>query len=144
MLFRSESAEPNEAHRALARLEQQGNLAAIITQNIDNLHQKGGSSNVIEYHGNAAELRCPKCDSRSSVNDYNLKNKEIPRCNRCNQILKPEVILFGEMIPERALVESHSLASYSDLVLVIGTSAMVYPAAAIPAEAKQHGALVIE
>lgn len=140
----TDSAEPNPAHRALADLEKIGYLKAVITQNIDNLHQEGGSRNVIEYHGNASILECRRCSRDYHVDDFDLTGREIPRCKACSQILKPAVIFFGEMIPKQALTESHNLAGYADAVIVIGTSAMVYPAAAIPHEAKTRGAVVIE
>ncbi len=144
MVELTESAEPNPAHRALADMEGMGFLKAVITQNIDNLHQKGGSRKVIEYHGNASRLECRKCSSHFGISDYDLSRRDVPRCGKCNQVLKPSVIFFGEMIPREALVESHNLSQYADAVIVVGTSALVYPAASIPFEAKERGAVIIE
>jgi len=138
------SAEANPAHKALAELEALGYLKAVITQNIDNLHQEGGSREVIEYHGNASRLVCRKCGSHYSAEEYDISTRQIPKCSRCSQILKPEVVFFGEMIPNEALVQSHNLAQFADAVIVVGTSALVYPAASIPYEAKERGATIIE
>ena len=138
------NAKPNNGHIALARLEQMGYIDAVITQNIDNLHQEAGSKNVIEYHGNAKKLECMKCGTKYPLDDFNLAKKEIPRCKKCNRILKPSIVFFGEMIPQEALFQSEKYASVADLVLVVGTSAIVYPAAAIPLTAKNNGAKIIE
>jgi NAD-dependent deacetylase len=137
-------AEPNPGHIALAELEKMGYLKAVITQNIDNLHQEGGSSNVIEYHGNANKLECLKCGHEFPPEDFNIDKKEIPICPDCERILKPSVVFFGEMIPQNALYESQKYAEKADVVLVVGTSAIVYPAAGIPAIASGNGAKIIE
>ena len=138
------SAKPNPGHIALAELEKMGFLKAVITQNIDNLHQEGGSSNVIEYHGNANKLECLKCDHEFAPDDFNIQGKEVPLCPDCGKILKPSVVFFGEMIPQKALYESQKYAEKADVVLVVGTSAIVYPAAGIPAIARGNGAKIIE
>jgi NAD-dependent deacetylase len=119
-------------------------LKAIITQNIDNLHQEAGSKNVIEYHGNAKQLVCLSCSEEYSASEFDLSTKEIPTCEYCEKILKPSVVFFGENIPLDALSESQKFAEAADVVLVIGTSAVVYPAAAIPRIAKGRGAALIE
>ena len=139
-------ANPNPAHVALAQLEEMGILKSIITQNIDNLHQAGGSKNVIEYHGNTNRLYCTGCDTYYKLKQYenDLKNRIIPRCKKCNKILKPDVIFFVEMIPLSALVESQKLAESAEVLLVVGTSAVVYPAAGIPMVAKRNRATIIE
>ncbi len=138
------SADPNPGHTALADLEAMGYLKAIITQNIDNLHQEGGSKEVIEYHGNASRLECQKCKSSYVAEDFDISTCEIPRCRKCSRILKPDVVFFGEMIPREALLQSDNLARFADAVIVVGTSAQVYPAASIPYEAKERGATIIE
>lgn len=137
-------AEPNPGHKALAELEKMGLLQGIITQNIDNLHQRAGSNKVIEYHGNSANLLCIKCGKEYGVDDFDLSKKAPPVCSDCNRVLKPSVIFFGETIPYNALKESQELAENADTVLVVGTSAVVYPAAGIPLVAKRNGASVIE
>lgn len=144
MMSLVDDARPNPGHVALAELEQRGLLKAIITQNIDNLHQEAGSINVIEYHGNASRLECLRCGERYASNDFDRTLKKPPVCGKCGAILKPEVVFFGEMIPPMAMSRSQELAQQSDVVLVVGTSAMVYPAAGLPYTAKQHGAAVIE
>jgi NAD-dependent deacetylase len=134
-------AEPNKAHIGLGELERMGLLHAVITQNVDNLHQAGGAKNVIEYHGNASTLTCLSCKRRYRMLD---KRGEFPPRCECERILKPDVIFFGEAIPEEALHKSHMLASSAQALLVIGTSAMVSPANTIPGIAKRNGAKIIE
>jgi NAD-dependent deacetylase len=141
-----ERAKPNPAHEALARLEKEGVLSAIITQNIDNLHQDAGSTQVIEFHGNGRWLVCLDCELRFGQRDERLRldAKGIPRCPGCGAILKPDVVLFGEPIPEHALARSYALASRCGVMLVAGTSATVMPAAAMPLLARRCGAALIE
>jgi NAD-dependent deacetylase len=134
-------AQPNPAHKGLARLQELGLLDSIITQNIDNLHQQAGASRVIEYHGNAQTLSCLWCNRHYRREE--AADQIPPRC-ACGQILKPDVVLFGESIPLKGLQESYGLASSCGAVLVIGTSAQVAPANTIPAVAKKAGASIIE
>jgi NAD-dependent deacetylase len=134
-------AKPNRAHLGLGELEKMGYLHFIITQNIDNLHQAGGSRNVIEYHGNSADLLCLACGKRYRNEEKRGENP--PRCS-CGQVLKPDVIFFGEAIPGSALDRSFQLAASAQALLVIGTSAAVSPANIIPAVAKENGAKIIE
>jgi len=134
-------AKPNPAHKGLGQLQEMGLLHTIITQNIDNLHQEGGASRVIEYHGNAKTLSCLWCN-RQYMREEVLDHMP-PKCT-CGQILKPDMVLFGESIPLKGLHESYKLASSCGAVLVIGTSAQVAPANSIPAVAKTAGATVIE
>ncbi len=138
------SARPNSAHYALAELEAMNLLKGVITQNIDNLHQEAGSKNVIEYHGNARHLVCIYCTHEYEPEEFEIGSRKIPRCKNCGKVLKPSVIFFGEMIPHDALYRSQALADKADVVLVAGTSAVVYPAAAIPLQAKRNGAKIIE
>jgi NAD-dependent deacetylase len=146
MIEVTEGASPNSAHLALAKLESMNYLKCIITQNIDNLHQEAGSKNVIEYHGNAKQLVCLSCSEEYTTDEYEneLAAKEVPLCKNCEKILKPSVVFFGENIPYNALTESQKFAEAADVVLVVGTSAVVYPAAAIPRTAKSRGASLIE
>ncbi|MCU0821044.1 MAG: NAD-dependent deacylase [Spirochaetes bacterium] len=140
----TDNAKYNAAHKALAQMEEKGFLKAVITQNIDNLHQQAGSKNVIEFHGNATRYECMKCGTEYRTEEISIKNKKPPKCKKCKFILKPGFVFFGEMIPPGALSESQRLASVADAILVIGTSAVVYPAASIPFAAKRNGAKVIE
>jgi NAD-dependent deacetylase len=144
MIEVTESASPNSAHLALAKLEGMDLLKAVITQNIDNLHQEAGSKNVIEYHGNAKKLVCLSCGAEYGIDEFDLSTKEIPVCEGCGKVLKPSVVFFGENIPIEALSESQRFAEAADVVLVVGTSAVVYPVASIPRIAKSRGAALIE
>ena len=144
MIEVTETASPNSAHLALAKLEGMDLLKAIITQNIDNLHQEAGSKNVIEYHGNAKKLVCLSCGAEYGIDEFDLSSKEIPVCGGCGKVLKPSVVFFGENIPIEALSESQRFAEAADVVLVVGTSAVVYPVASIPRIAKSRGAALIE
>jgi len=134
-------ARPNRAHIGIGRLERMGYVKHIITQNVDNLHQAGGARNVIEYHGNTNTLSCLWCGKKYTMEEK--RSEYIPRCE-CNRILKPDVILFGEAIPEKALYSSFQLANSAQALLVIGTSAVVSPANRIPVLAKKNGAKIIE
>lgn len=136
-------AEPNPAHHALAELEVMGLLDCIITQNVDGLHQRAGSKKVIEFHGSNQWLICLGCGHREESTTLSL-DAIPPRCPRCSSILKPDVVFFGEPIPWDAQTKSFEAARTCDVVLVVGTSAVVYPAANIPILAKQSGARVIE
>jgi len=137
-----DKAAPNDCHKGLAKLEKLGILKTIITQNVDGLHQKAGSGDVIEFHGNMAWQRCMDCNKRYATSSINL-NQIPPRCS-CDGILRPDAVLFGEMIPPDALWRSRKVATDCDVMLVIGTSAIVQPAALIPIIAKESGAKVIE
>jgi len=136
-----EEARPNAAHIGMGELERLGFLHHIITQNIDNLHQLGGSKNVIEYHGNSSTFSCLWCGKHYRLEEK--RGEETPRCT-CGKPLKPDVIFFGETIPEDALNRSFELASRAEAVLVVGTSAMVSPANTIPMLARERGARLIE
>jgi NAD-dependent deacetylase len=135
-------ARPNPAHYALAELEAGGHLLGIITQNVDNLHQAAGSSKVIEYHGNAHRFVCRNCRGywpREAL-DFNAT----PLYCYCGGLIKPDVVFFGESIPDKALYEANSLAINCDLMLIIGTSAEVAPANILPEVAKNNGAVIVE
>ena len=136
------AAQPNDAHKGLAQLERQGRLKTIITQNIDGLHQKAGNTDVIEFHGSFAWLRCMQCDKRCETDAVDLSVIP-PRCE-CGGIYRPDCIFFGEMIPPDDLMRSRQVSSECDLMLVIGTSATVQPAALMPLTAKAAGAVIIE
>ncbi len=138
------AAEPHEGHRALAELEKR-NLESIITQNIDGLHQRAGNENVIELHGSLSRLICPSCDRKYETQDFleTIMDDEIPTCD-CGDILRPEVVLFGEPLPERAMERTFAESNNCDLMFVVGTSAVVQPAASIPIWAKSSGAEIVE
>ncbi len=134
-------ALPNAAHMGLGEMEKLGYLHCIITQNVDNLHQAGGAGKVIEYHGNSSTLSCLWCGKKYKSEEK--RGEHVPRC-ACLRVLKPDVVLFGEAIPEEALNASFRLASSAEAVLVVGTSAVVSPANTIPTIAKSKGAKLIE
>ncbi len=135
--FKLWDARPNRGHLALAYLEETGIVKTVITQNIDNLHQKAGSSHVIEFHGNMLFARCMECSRKYGYEQVlsMLDERFPPRCT-CGGILKPDAVFFGEAIPQAALSESFEEADVCDLMLVIGTSAQVEPAASLPLIAK--------
>lgn len=137
-----DQASPNEGHKSLVALEEMGKLSTIITQNIDGLHQQAGSADVIEFHGNFAWQRCMTCDTLIPSAKIDLTHLP-PRCD-CGGLLRPDCVFFGEMIPEHSLSRSRSLASSCNVIIVVGTSAVVQPAAMIPVIAKNSGAVVIE
>lgn len=136
-------AKPNHAHDYLAWLQQQGLLKALITQNIDNLHQDAGSTDVIEYHGNSQYLVCTYCGERRKAQEPLLTEK-VPRCSNEGALMKPDFIFFGEPIPEQAAMRSLSEAEKTDVMLLIGTTGEVMPASMIPKVAKRAGATIIE
>ncbi len=135
-------AQPNDAHRGLAKLEEMNLLQTVITQNIDGLHQMAGNTDVIEFHGNFAWLRCLECNAVCQIGDADLS--EIPPKCSCGGLYRPDSVFFGEMIPPLHLKRSHEIASACDLMLVVGTSALVQPAALMPVIARNSGAKIIE
>ncbi len=136
-------SKPNPAHKALAQMEEKGMLKAIITQNIDNLHQEAGSKTVFEFHGNSKTMVCTKCGEKYKSEKINL-DKLPPKCVICEGVLKPDFIFFGEGIPQEAYNNSFKEADSADVFLLIGTTGTVYPAASVPIKAKQNGAKIIE
>jgi len=136
------NAKPNPGHYALAELEKLGVLKCVITQNVDGLHQLAGSKNVIEMHGSIRRVRCVSCGYREILRE---PPKSIPPlCPRCGSLLRPDVVWFGEPIPREALEKAFRLAEEADVILVVGTSGKVMPAALIPHVVKSRGGLVIE
>ncbi len=134
--------KPNPAHNALVSLESATLLNGIVTQNVDNLHQLAGSKNVLEIHGDHQHLQCVQCGNLKPVREEHYQSENIPLCESCGFPLKPNVVLFGEAV--RSMDDIHNLVSECDLLMVIGTSAQVYPAAELPLIAKQNGALIYE
>jgi NAD-dependent deacetylase len=137
-----EGKSANAAHEALARMERHQMLSGIITQNVDNLHQQAGSKTVFEIHGDHQHLQCLQCGTLEEVRQKHYQASEIPRCLQCEYPLKPNVVLFGEAV--RSLEEISSFIVDCDLLLVIGTSAQVYPAADLPRTVKQNGGTIFE
>ena len=135
-------AKPNDGHKGLAKLEARDKLKTIITQNIDGLHQAAGNTDVIEYHGTFAWQRCMDCHKKYETRK--VDTSEIPPRCECGGILRPEAVLFGETIPAEAMWRSRQAATDCDLMLVVGTSAVVQPAAMIPVIAKDNGAKIVE
>jgi len=139
-------AQPNPAHHALAELEEAGLIQFIITQNIDTLHQKAGSKNVIEMHGTIQTLTCTQCYHQVDASPYIqsfVENNQIPHCPKCRQILKPDVILFGEQLPQSAWFNAQREARQCDVMLVVGSSLEVLPVASLPMQALDRGAHLV-
>ncbi|MDO4462836.1 MAG: NAD-dependent deacylase [Bacteroidia bacterium] len=135
---------PNAAHKFLAALEREGKLTAIVTQNIDNLHQMAGSKVVWEFHGTTATLSCEHCGGKISAKEVDLEEEFPPRCEKCGKVLKPDFIFFGEGIPREAYEGSIAATEGVDICIVVGTSGLVMPADMIPIMAKRNGAKIIE
>ena len=140
------NADPNAAHIALAELGQAGLIDTVITQNIDVLHQKAGSKKVIEMHGTLRTLSCTQCfhqfESTSFLGPF-VNEGIIPHCTDCGAILKPDVILFGEQLPQKAWYEAQHAARNCDLMLVIGSSLEVLPVAGLPMQTLDRGGHLI-
>ena len=137
-------AKPNKGHLALAELGSLLKLFFVITQNIDRLHQRAGSRNVIELHGNLFQAKCVDCGTIYPMDEAVKQDKMPPKCKRCGGMLRPNVVLFGEPLPEDALDTAIEMASRSYFFLVVGTSASVYPAASLPLIAKRNASVIIE
>jgi NAD-dependent protein deacetylase/lipoamidase len=134
-------AKPNPAHLTIATMEDHFDEFAVLTQNIDGMHKRAGSRNVIELHGNIWRMRCTR---DGTVIDLDVPVEEIPPLCHCGSILRPDVVWFGEPLPIDAMNAASEAASKSDVMFVVGTSAVVYPAAALPILTKNSGGLVIE
>ncbi|CCC81634.1 NAD-dependent protein deacetylase [Thermoproteus tenax] len=137
-------AKPNPAHLALAELEAKGKICAVITQNVDGLHQRAGSKRVIELHGSLRYAVCTSCGARFPLSEV-LKGPidDAPRCRVCGGVLKPDVVFFGEPLPYEALQDAMMLAELSDVFMAIGTSLAVAPANRLPLIAKRKGAKLV-
>ncbi|MGQ4832990.1 MAG: NAD-dependent protein deacetylase [Candidatus Asgardarchaeia archaeon] len=137
-----QKAKPNYAHVCLAELEKKGILKAIITQNVDGLHQKAGSKNVIELHGNIWRARCTQCDYKEYL--QTIPQDIPPKCKKCGSLLRPDVVWFGEPLPTEALNMAFYLSNKADLMLVVGTSLLVQPAASLPFIVLKNNNKIIE
>jgi NAD-dependent deacetylase len=134
--------EPNPAHEVIAELEARGLIRGVITQNIDRLHRKAGSENVVEVHGSIEWSVCPECGAKVGIERVIEKLRAgvgTPECEACITPLKPDVVLFGELLPEEAMSEAFALASEADLMLAIGSSLEVYPVASLPGVTLEAG-----
>jgi len=136
------SAQPNAAHHALVEVERRAPQFLLATQNVDGLHQRAGSRTVVELHGNIGRVKCSR--EGTVVDRWHAPAGEVPRCSSCGALLRPDVVWFEEMLPGHALAAAEDAARNCDLLLVVGTSAEVYPAAALPSLAANHGAVVVE
>jgi len=135
--------KPNPAHYALVRLEKLVKEFTLVTQNVDNLHCRAGNKRVLELHGNIERSYCIDC--RKFVEDVEVTSeKKVPRCSSCNGLIRPDVVWFGEMLPEGVFEAATKAARQCELFLTIGTSAVVYPAAGLPMTARNQGAYVVE
>ena len=145
-----EASKPNKGHYALAELETLGVLKCVITQNVDALHEKAGNRNLLEYHGNSLKLRCISCSARFPRDQFDLtamlnEDRLPPRCPKCDGVVKSDGVAFGEPIPPYVAQRSMEEAEKCDLMLICGTSAVVYPFASLPRVARHRGkAIIIE
>ena len=138
-----QSREPNPGHHALAELEELDILKCVITQNVDSLHERAGTRSLVEYHGSLNKFRCISCGSRFKREEFDLQKllqegQLPPRCPRCRGVVKSDGVFFGEPIPEDVAYRSREEALKCDLMLVCGTSAVVYPFASLPRTARHH------
>lgn len=137
---------PNEAHKTLASLESAGLLDIVITQNIDGLHHEAGSNSVLEIHGNGKRVACEGCGQTVPLDPVvkRVENGERPpRCESCSDVLKPDVVLFGEPLPQGAMQQAQRHARQADVFLAVGSSLSVQPAASLPQVAQRHGATLV-
>jgi len=139
-----EEAVPNPGHVALAELEKLMPTFTLITQNVDNLHEKAGSADVLHIHGSLARFRCNRCHAPYTLKPEDEGAQEPPRCLNCGGPVRPDVVWFGEMLPYEVLRGAQQAALTCDVMLVVGTSGVVYPAAELPYTAKSAGAFVID
>jgi len=134
--------EPNAAHHAIAEFEERALIRGVITQNIDRLHRQAGSRNVIEVHGSIDWSVCPECGCKvplDRVVELMEAHPGAPECEACIAALKPDVVLFGEMLPEQAMADAYSLAAEADLMICVGSSLEVWPVASLPGVALEGG-----
>jgi NAD-dependent deacetylase len=140
-----DSAQPNPGHYAIAELERQIKTVTVVTQNIDGLHQRAGSSDVVELHGSIRRYRCIS-DKHTGFTRADIEHQPEmpPKCPECGDLLRPEVVWFGEMLPAAALERAFYLAEHCHAMIVVGTTGEVQPASTLPLIASQHGATIID
>lgn len=139
-------AQPNAGHLALAELERQGRLSAMITQNIDGLHQRAGNTDVIELHGTTTEAECLTCGARITMDEAVQRVEAgdlVPECDHCGGLLKPATVSFGQAMPALAMRAALEACGDCEVFLAVGSSLVVYPAASLPEVGKQNGAALI-
>ena len=144
-LFSMLDAKPNESHIMIAKLEEKGFIEAVITQNIDGLHQKAGSRIVLELHGNMSRFFCVSCKQIYSASEVREKvEKElVPKCTKCGSLIRPDVVFFGEPLPQEALQKAIEYSERADLMIVMGSSLVVYPAAYLPMITVENGGKLV-
>ncbi len=146
LAIQAEAAQPNQAHLCLAQMEKKGLVKAVITQNIDDLHQKAGSKKVLELHGTAKTATCPGCGLQHNARDFMSKlldEQDLPLCGKCGKVIKPDVVLFGEMLPMRVWESAQQHCFMADVMLVVGSSLEVSPANSLPELSVKRGASLI-
>jgi NAD-dependent deacetylase len=146
LLQTSRQAMPNPAHQAISELGNHGLIQCVITQNIDSLHQKAGSSNVVELHGSMESFHCPAChhaakDTRALLDE--ILNGQIPHCPHCNATMKPDITLYEEALPEKAWRLASDAVEKAEVMIVAGSSLEVIPASSLPYDAYRHGCRII-
>ena len=139
-----EETKPNPGHFALVEMEKRYEDFLLITQNVDGLHQRAGSQKVVELHGNILRNRCIECNKIYSELTLDDSKKVAPKCRNCGGLIRPDVVWFGEMLPEAAIAAANQAAAECEVFFSVGTSAVVYPAAALPGIAKSHGSFIVE
>jgi NAD-dependent deacetylase len=137
-------AEPNAGHLALAELERSGHVRAVVTQNIDLLHERAGSREIVEVHGSIRTSSCLRCGARSTLAEVLplIDDEGGPRCRACGAVLKPDVVFFGELLPEAAIDRAYELARSTGVLLVVGSQLEVWPVSLLPDETVQAGGVV--
>lgn len=138
-----DSAKPNPGHLAIAQFENYYDDVTVVTQNIDNLHRRAGSKNIYELHGNIEKNFCVECKERYDFIKFE-DTGEVPHCSKCNGLIRPDVVWFGEMLPQQTFTEAEDKAKKCEICFITGTSGIVYPAAYIPLTAKEYGAYLVE
>jgi NAD-dependent deacetylase len=142
-----ESKQPNGAHRALVQMERLGILDGVITQNVDMLHRRAGTRELVEVHGSIATCSCLRCGTGISLDEARARIRAeedgVPRCRECGEPLKPDVVLFGEYLPEAALTRARQLCEGADVLLCIGSSLEVHPVAGLPSLTRASGGTVV-
>lgn len=135
--------EPNAGHKTIAEFEKHFNQVTVVTQNVDNLHKRAGSTNILELHGNIERNFCLKCKTFYDVEKF-IDSNEVPICEKCGGMIRPDVVWFGEMLPKGIFEDAERIAKNADICFIVGTSAVVYPAAYIPLSAKEACATLVE
>jgi NAD-dependent deacetylase len=138
-----EKTAPNKGHLAIADFENLFDEVTVVTQNVDDLHERAGSSNIIKLHGDILKNICIDCGKHFGIDEY-IDRKEVPICDSCGGLIRPKVVWFGEQLPIRPFQKAEEKAKEADVCIIVGTSAVVYPAAYIPIAAKDNGAKLLE